>query len=187
MVRRGAGLVPAFPSDAEAISKIPMGMEVKAKVTQARNLRFHRKAFGLMNLGFQHWEPETTVTKVERDTVVKMGRFMVQNGLPKETAHTLCKAFMQELNARRDDIEADKSFDAFRDWLTVESGYFRFVKTPVGVRKEPVSISFASMDDSAFQEYYRAIFGTLWRAVLSKSFPTEQAAEDAVAQLLSFD
>lgn len=187
MVRRGAGLVPAFPSDAEAISKIPMGMEVKAKVTQARNLKFHRKAFGLMNLGFQHWCPETTVTKVERDTVIAMGRFMVAGGLPVETAKTICSQFMDKLNAQREHIEADKSFDAFRAWLTVEAGYYRLVQTPVGVKKEPVSISFSSMDEDAFHNFYRAIFGVLWRVVLSKSFPTEQDAENAVAQLLSFD
>lgn len=187
LMRRGGGLVPVNPSDVEALNKLPIGRELKGVITQMRNPAFHRKAFALMNLGFQHWEPETTVTKVERDTVLKMGRFMVQNGLPKETAHTLCKAFMQELNTRRNDIEADKSFDAFRDWLTVEAGYFRLVKTPVGVRKEPTSISFSSMDDTAFHEYYRAIFGTLWRVILSRKFRTEQEAGNAVSQLLSFD
>lgn len=187
MVRRGAGLVPAFPSDAEAISKIPMGMEVKTKITQARNIKMHRKAFALLNLGFQYFEPELRVTTIERNTVIKLGKFMVANGLPAETAKTLCAEFMNELNARREHVEADRSFDAFRDYITVEAGFFRAVQTPGGLLKEPMSISFAAMDEQKFQDYYRAIFGVLWRVVLSKSFPTEQAAENAVAELLSFD
>lgn len=187
MVRRGAGLVPAFHSDAEAISKIPVGVEVKAKITQARNIKMHRKVFALLNLGFQYFEPELRVTTIERNTVLKFGKFMVANGLPAETAKTLCVEFMNELNARREHVEVDRSFDAFRDYVTVEAGFFRAVQTPGGIRKEPMSISFASMDQNSFGQYYRAVFGVLWRLVLSKSFPSEQAAENAVDQLLSFD
>lgn len=187
LMRRGSGLVPVNQSDVEALNKLPIGRELKGAITQMRNPAFHRKAFALMNLGFQHWCPETTVTKVERDTVIAMGRFMVAGGLPVETAKTICSQFMDKLNAQREHIEADKSFEAFRAWLTVESGYYRLVQTPVGVKKEPVSISFSSMDEAAFGDFYRAIFGTLWRVVLSKSFPTEQAAENAVAELMSFD
>jgi hypothetical protein len=187
LVRRGHGLVPANPSDAEALQKLPIGKELRASITQMRNGKFHRKAFSLLSLGFEYWEPETVVTKIERDTVLKMCRFMVANGLPAETAKAIGTAFMEEANRQRQGVEADKSFDAFRDWVTVEAGYCRAVKTPAGVRKEPVSISFASMDETAFQGYYRAVFSVLWRLVLSKNFKTEAEAENAVAELLSFD
>lgn len=187
LIRRGNGLVPANTSDAEALQKLPIGKELRASITQMRNGKFHRKAFALLGLGFDYWEPETTVTKIERDTVLKMCRFMVANGLPAETAKIIGKSFMDEANRQRQGVEAEKSFEAFRDWVTVEAGFYRKVKTPAGVRKEPVSLSFSSMDETTFSDYYRTIFGVIWKLVLSKHFPTEQAADNAVAELMSFD
>lgn len=186
LMRRGGGLVPVNPSDVETLNKLPIGRELKGAITQMRNPAFHRKAFALLNLGFQYWEPDTTVTKIERDTVIKMCRFMVANGLDARTAKTIGKAYMEETRRQRETVDAEKSFDSFRAWVTVEAGCYRNVQTPVGMRKEPVSISFASMDDSAFNEYYRTIFGVLWRLVLSKKFRTEAEAENAVAQMMSF-
>lgn len=186
LIRRGGGLVPVNQSDVEALEKIPFGKELRGQITQMRNGKFHRLTFALLNLAFQYWEPEILVTTIERNTVVKLGKFMVAQGLPAETAKTFCREFMEKLNTERSSIEADRSFEAFRDHITVEAGFYRTVQTPGGLRREPMSISYAAMDESKFREYYAAIFGVTWRLVLSKSFPTEEVAQNAVDQLLSF-
>lgn len=51
-------LAPADPQAAEYISKLKLGMGVKAKVTKANNVAFHRKMFALFTVAFEAWEPE---------------------------------------------------------------------------------------------------------------------------------
>ena len=187
LVRRGDGLFPVNPSDLDAVRKLPIGKPCKASVVQPRNLAFHRRAFALMNMAFDYWEPETLVTRTESETVRKLGQFLVANGMSQEAAHDVLGPFTEHLAAQREGLEFGRSFEAFRDWLTVEAGYYRLIQTPNGPRKDPRSISFAAMDGDSFAQYYRAIFNVLWRVILSRSFPNEQAAQNAVDQLLSFE
>ena len=187
LVRRGDGLFPVNPSDLDAVRKLPMGKPCKATVVQPRNLAFHRRAFALMNLAFDYWQPETLITRTESETVRKLGQFLVANGMSQEAARDVLGPFTDHLAAQREGLEFGRSFEAFRDWLTVEAGYYRLVQSPAGPRKDPRSISFAAMDGDSFSEYYRAIFNVLWRVILSRSFPSEQAAQAAVDQLLSFE
>lgn len=44
--------IPSSDADYEENKKIPIGMELK--VSPARNVKFHRKAFALLNLGFEN-------------------------------------------------------------------------------------------------------------------------------------
>jgi hypothetical protein len=64
-------LAPADDASREAIARLPMGQGVRADVRRARNVRFHRKAFALFKLAFEHWEPQTPLTykglPVEKD------------------------------------------------------------------------------------------------------------------------
>ena len=80
----------------------------------------------------------------------------------------------------------DKSREAFREWVTIEAGHFHLVRTPDGVRKEAKSISWASMDDTAFQPLYRDVFNACWRLVLSAHFESEEAALSAADQIGSY-
>ncbi len=59
MLLRTAGnaFAPADPQSLEAAQGIKIGSTVKATVTQPRNIKFHRKFFALLNLGFEHWNP----------------------------------------------------------------------------------------------------------------------------------
>ena len=58
----------------------------------------------------------------------------------------------------------EKSREAFREWITIEAGHFHLIHTPDGVRKEAKSISWASMDDTAFEPLYRDVFAGLLAA-----------------------
>ena len=80
----------------------------------------------------------------------------------------------------------DKSREAFREGVTIEAGHFHLVRTPDGVRKEAKSISWAQMDDTAFEPLYRDVFHACWRLVLSAHFETEQDALSAADQIGSY-
>ena len=80
----------------------------------------------------------------------------------------------------------EKSREAFREWITIEAGHFHLIHTPDGVRKEAKSISWASMDDTAFEPLYRDVFAACWRLVLSSHFETEADAMAAADQMGTF-
>ncbi|HBP1216755.1 TPA: DUF1367 family protein, partial [Pseudomonas aeruginosa] len=48
------------------------------------------------------------------------------------------------------------------------------------------SISWASMDDTAFEPLYRDVFAACWRLVLSSHFETEADAMAAADQMGTF-
>lgn len=51
-------LVPADSQSAEYLGKQKVGQGFKASVTRARNIKFHRKFFALLNYAFDKWDPE---------------------------------------------------------------------------------------------------------------------------------
>lgn len=55
MVRSEIGLLPADNKTREWFSKLKIGAQIMAQVTQPRNPAFHRKFFALLNYGFEHW------------------------------------------------------------------------------------------------------------------------------------
>lgn len=61
MLMRGpeGTLVPADPQAAQWIAKWNYGEGVRAIVSRARNIGFHRKFFAMLNVAFDAWEPET--------------------------------------------------------------------------------------------------------------------------------
>lgn len=185
--RQGNALVPVDQQGIDALHKLPTDREMAADVVVPRNIRFHRKAFALLQLAFSYWEPANFVTTVEKTTVGQLGKFLVARGLERETVRNLCVEFLRHLNSRRQTLEAEKSFEAFREFMTVEAGYFDVVLTPAGPKKVAKSWSFASMDETTFSNFYRALFNACWRLVLSQHFGSEDEAEAAAEQLLSFD
>lgn len=57
MTKANQALMPFDEPSREALTKLKTGAGVWVEVTQARNLKFHRKLFGLLNLAFDLWEP----------------------------------------------------------------------------------------------------------------------------------
>lgn len=62
MLMRGPGgsLFPVDEQSKATVGKWRLGEGVRAKVSRARNLQFHRKFFALLNLAFETWEPAPT-------------------------------------------------------------------------------------------------------------------------------
>jgi len=49
-----AGLIPLYNSDLAEKKKLKIDREYKAKITNPRNIKFHKKLFALLNLGHQN-------------------------------------------------------------------------------------------------------------------------------------
>ena len=86
-------------------------------------------------------------------------------------------------------MKAEKNFDRFRRDAMILAGFRRVVTNIKGeVRVEAESISFASMDETQFQDVYRKCFDVTWRLVLSKVRGlTEEQAENLINEALSYD
>lgn len=187
MRRFGDVLVPANEEAQEAMATLPHREDVGVDVVRLRNGQLHRKAFAYLQLAFSLWSPKNFLTATEKATVAKLGRFLAGNGLDRETVRTLCREFLGHLNAARKGLEPERSIDAFRDFVTIEAGFYRTVITPAGPRREARSWAYKNMSEGEFQQLSQAIRDTCWRLVLSQEFKTIEEADAAAAQLLSFD
>lgn len=66
----GGVLAPADEVAIELIARLKTGQGVKMTFRRMRNIKFHRKAFSLLRLAFDHWNPPALEYKgvpVERD------------------------------------------------------------------------------------------------------------------------
>lgn len=184
--RRGDMLIAADNEGLDALRELPEGKRLKAQVVVPRNEAFHRLVFSMLKMTFDMWEPDTLVTEVEKATVIRLTDYMISRGVSEEACCQLATEFLQALNAKRCTLDIDKSFEAFRAFVTVKAGFYREVMTPAGPRREPVSWSFASMDEATFRELYRAVFGVCWQIALSQHFSDEEAAENAINALVGY-
>lgn len=83
---------------------------------------------------------------------------------------------------------AEKNFEKFRSDVTVMAGYYDVVANMRGeVQLIAKSISFANMDDTEFQELYKAVFNVLWKKVMIHiSGWTESEMERVVNGMMSY-
>ncbi|EDH6834431.1 hypothetical protein CB535_23440, partial [Salmonella enterica subsp. enterica serovar Typhimurium] len=80
-----------------------------------------------------------------------------------------------------------KSFDAFREWVTVQAGFYTGHFYPDGSRGHwAKSIAFASMDETEFQQVYKAVLNVLWNWILFRKFSSLEEVENVAAHLLEF-
>ncbi|EDA5801383.1 DUF1367 family protein, partial [Salmonella enterica subsp. enterica serovar Stanley] len=85
------------------------------------------------------------------------------------------------------DVALLKSFDAFREWVTVQAGFYTGHFYPDGSRgRRAKSIAFASMDETEFQQVYKAVLNVLWNWILFRKFSSLEEVENVAAHLLEF-
>lgn len=189
LIRTAQGLVPATEADREVTQKWKLGQVVHGKFTRMRNAKFHGKFFSMLDLAWEYWEPVGgLVPRQEMRGIRGLAKFFEEaNGKPGQLSHAV-DSYIAQLEAERAERfpSVDKSREAFREWVTIEAGHFHLVRTPDGVRKEAKSISWANMDDTAFEPLYRDVFNACWRLVLSAHFETEDAALAAADQIGSY-
>lgn len=192
LIKQSSGiLIPATPETSDFLhSKCKLGAVLVADFKQVRNPAFHRKFFALLNLGFEYWEPTGgAISSNERRLVNGYARYLAAFGGNESALMDAAEQYLEQVASRRitNGISLCKSFDAYRAWVTIESGHFDTIQLPDGtLRKHPRSISFASMDETEFQQLYRAALDVLWRWILSRVFRDQREAENAAAQLMNF-
>lgn len=183
-------LIPATPETRDFLqSKCKLGAVLVADFKQVRNPAFHRRFFALLNLGFEYWEPTGgAISSNERRLVTGYARYLAMFGGSETALLDAAEQFLDRIaDKRTGSISACKSFDAYRAWVTIESGHYDAIQLPDGtLRKHPRSIAFANMDETEFQQLYKAALDVLWRWILSRAFRDQREAENAAAQLLSF-
>lgn len=191
LIKHSAGiLIPATPESSDILqSKIKLGAVLVTEFKQPRNPAFHRRFFALLNLGFEYWEPTGgAISANERKLVTEYARYLATFGGSEGALLDAAEQFLERVaDKRAGSISACKSFDAYRAWVIVESGHYDAIQLPDGtLRKHPRSIAFANMDETEFQQLYKAALDVLWRWILSRSFQSRYEAENAAVQLMNF-
>ncbi|HEE9993870.1 TPA: DUF1367 family protein [Citrobacter braakii] len=191
LIKQSSGiLIPATPETSDVLqSKIKLGAVLVAEFRQVRNPAFHRRFFALLNLGFEYWEPTGgAISSNERKLVTGYAKFLASFAGSEAALLDAAEQYLDRIaDKRAGSISICKSYDAYRAWVIVESGHYDAIQLPDGtLRKHPRSIAFANMDETEFQQLYKAALDVLWRWVLSRTFKDQREAENAASQLMCF-
>ncbi|MCX9047015.1 DUF1367 family protein [Citrobacter portucalensis] len=191
LIKQSSGiLIPATPETSDLLqSKFKLGAVLVAEFRQVRNPAFHRRFFALLNLGFEYWEPTGgAISSNERKLVTGYAKFLASLAGSEAALMDAAEQYLDRIaDKRAGSINICKSYDAYRAWVIVESGHYDAIQLPDGtLRKHPRSIAFANMDETEFQQLYKAALDVLWRWVLSRAFKDQREAENAASQLMSF-
>lgn len=187
LIKNSAGtLIPASPETSELLqSQIKLGTVLVAGFRQVRNPAFHRRFFALLNPGFEYWEPTGgVISSNEHKLVTGYAKFLASFGGSETALLDTAEQYLEQIGSRRvsNGITICKSYDVYR-----EVGHYDAIQLPDGTfQKHPRSIAFATMDETEFQQLYKAALDVLLRWILSHTFRTQLEAENAAARLMSF-
>ncbi|HGM7056759.1 TPA: DUF1367 family protein [Serratia marcescens] len=182
-------LVPTTREARDFLQSKKIGSVLYADFKQARNPAFHRKFFSLLNLGFHYWQPTGgTISPADKALVNGYVKFLAYYAGGEDALQAAADEYLADVAEKRaGNISAEKSFEAFRAWVTIQAGFYTEFIMPDGTkRQEPKSISFAKMDDIEFGEFYKSVLDVLWNYILFRTFPDQQSAENAAAQLMGY-
>lgn len=109
LVKTISGLVPADPDSEDSYKKLKNGGMVTAEIKQVRNVKFFRKYFALLNVGFENWNPgevdsrygvpEKNFDRFRRDVTILAGFYHTVvrlNGEVRIEAKSISFANMEE-------------------------------------------------------------------------------------------
>lgn len=182
-------LAVANAEAAEALARLKSGTWLNCEIRQARNYLFHKRFFALLNLGFEYYIPTAgAVSESEKSLLRGYVDYLINmTGHQNILNETMDDYLDRTGNQRAEGVALVKSFEAFRKWAVMTAGFYDEFILPDGTkRREARSISFASMKEDEFQEVYKAVLNVLWYHILFRTFPTQQDAENAAAQLQEF-
>jgi hypothetical protein len=184
-------LTPATPEAGEFLQSIKLGEWIHADFKRVRNYAFHKRFFKLLQLGFDYWNPTGgAITPEERQLVNGFVEYLC-NTVGQQHSVALADAAEQYLadaaQSRTKDIALLKSFEAYREWVTIQAGYYTEHIYPDGSKnRRAKSISFSKMDELEFQQLYKSALNVLWNYILFRSFKSPDEVENVAAQLLEY-
>ncbi|STT81516.1 Protein of uncharacterised function (DUF1367) [Klebsiella pneumoniae] len=182
-------LIPAEPGTSEYLQLIPVGQLLCGEFRKPRNYAFHKKFFKLLTLG---------ITTGHLPVVSLSPRSVPSYPGLSTSFHPISISALRSRTPRRciyplsgisrsRDMALLKHFESFREWATIQAGFYDEYQMPDGSRRRVAkSISFASMDDSQFNGVYKSVLNVLWNYILRRKFHSPAEAENAASQLLSF-
>ena len=158
MRSHGGILVPADVYADQLVARCKIGEGISVEAKKFRNIRFHRKFFSLLNLGFEMWEP-------------------VQEHIDHDTGEIIASDCAKNFDAFREEVlilagHCDQVF-------SLDGRSFRLIAR---------SISFAKCDEFEFERIYRSVLDVLWNKVLRfKQFASPGEVNDIVTKLLGYE
>lgn len=184
-------LLPATPESGDFLQQIKIGEWIHADFKRVRNYAFHKRFFKLLQLGYDYWTPTGGVITSEDQKLISGFVDFLCESVGREHTPALSDAAEQYLHEvavkRTSDAALLKSFDAFREWVTVQAGFYTEHFYPDGSRgRRAKSIAFASMDETEFQQVYKSVLNVLWNWILFRKFSSLEEVENVAAQLLEF-
>lgn len=194
----GVGGFVQYPTDDERLRASKLRgkvVAIKPKRLPARNLRFHRKFFALLKLGFTYWSPQVKLVSDPEQWIAKevAQEFCQQAGMPElfeKYGNEIAQSVIDRMARKRSnrlDPEAYKSPDNYRKRVMVEAGFYELEHLPDGgAIKVPWSVSFENMTEERFDQVYKGCFNIIWNNSLFQIFENESEMERAVNQLMEF-
>ncbi|CAK3753037.1 conserved hypothetical protein [Vibrio crassostreae] len=160
-----------------------------------RSLKFHRKFFALINLGFGYWSPTyKTVSDPEEKLAHDVAKLFCELAgnpdLYHEQGIEIAQLAIQNLALKRMaylDPEAYKSEETYRRMVMIEAGFYELEYLPNGgAIKVPWSIAFDNMEPEQFEKIYKGCSGVIWNKSLFQIFEDKEQMDRAVNQLMGF-
>lgn len=113
------GLKPCYDSDQELFKKIPFDVPLEFEVKVARNIKFHKKLFALLNLTYQNQEEFKSFEVFRQAVIIGAGFFDVKQRLHgEEVIEAKSISF-----AKMDNTEFELLYNAVLDTII---DYFKF-------------------------------------------------------------
>ena len=114
----------AHDSDYDKLKKLKVGKLLKCKITQPRNVKFHRKLFSLLNLVYQNQEHYNNINHLRRDLTVASGFYTQRENIKGEV-------ITEPLSISFSKMNQDSFNDYYSKMLDSVVKYFDFDKQSI--------------------------------------------------------
>jgi len=75
LIKTNTGFIPSSDMDKEITDKIGMGEEIEVLLRKARNPKFHRKFFAMLNVVLQNQEKYTILEDLLTEVKIRIGHY----------------------------------------------------------------------------------------------------------------
>ena len=166
-------LIPAEPGTSEYLQLIPVGQLLCGEFRKPRNYAFHKKFFKLLTLGYHYWTPSGgLIEPAERTLISGFVDFLSSDFDQRAALQNAAEMYLSSVGISRSrDMALLKHFESFREWATIQAGFYDEYQMP---------------DGSQFNGVYKSVLNVLWNYILRRKFHSPAEAENAASQLLSF-
>jgi hypothetical protein len=120
VIKTQTGLKPAYDSDYETYSKIPLNEVFEIEYKKPRNIKFHRKYFALIKLAFENQTDYRNLNDLRRDISIVAGYY---DEVVNKVTGEVYKMPKSISFAQMDEIEFSELYERTKDvickWLGV--------------------------------------------------------------------